>query len=712
MKHTYECVVRHSFFKTGLMLLSFLLSGIIFCSTADTTVAPPNNWEFETKPVWADEFNYNGKPDSTKWSYDLGNSGWGNHELENYTDKNATVANGVLSITALKDYTSSRIVTKGKGDFLYGRFEIRAKLPAGKGTWPAIWMLPTDWAYGGWPKSGEVDIMEHVGYDPNNIHITAHTGSYYFKINTKKTSTKIIPTAITAFHVYRLDWTPDFLRGFIDGKKVFEFANEGTGFMAWPFDKRFHVLLNLAIGGDWGGKEGVDDKMFPTTMQVDYVRVYKLKSDVGMWLTNPDKSALLQEQAGLTFKKENAALPTIHVDEHKTYQSMDGFGYCLTGGSASLINKLPARAQDSLLKELFVDNGVSYLRISIGASDLSAEPFTYDDMPAGQTDPKLEHFSLAAEQTDLIPVLKKILALNPHIKILGSPWSSPVWMKDNGSFKGGSLQPAFYDAYAQYFVKYIQGMKAYGITIDAITPQNEPLNPKNTPSLYMTAEQQRDFIKNSLGPAFKAAHITTKIQLYDHNADHVDYPRTVLSDPAAAAYVDGSAFHLYGGSIKALSELHNAFPNKHLYFTEQWVGGPGNFAKDLQWAVTQLIIGAPRNWCKNVLEWNLAADANYGPHTQGGCTSCQGAYTIGDSFSRNTSFYIIAHASRFVRPGSVRIDSDIPTGLDNVAFKTPDGKKVLIVVNNTTATQLFNIQSNGKTVTPSLHAGAVATFIW
>jgi beta-glucanase (GH16 family) len=267
---------------SGNHLLFALLCALPLISRAQQP--DTKRWRFEKTPVWADEFNYTGLPDSTKWGYDIGGRGWGNNELEYYTNsiKNASVANGILSITARKEsmegknYTSARIVTKDKGDFLYGRFEIKAKLPAGKGTWPAIWMLPTDWAYGNWPKSGEIDIMEHVGYDLNNIHITTHTEAYYFKINTQKTATKIIENATTAFHLYRVDWTPQYMQGFIDDQLIFEFKNEGNGYKVWPFDKRFHLLLNVAVGGDWGGQKGIDDNAFPTAMEVDYVRVYKM----------------------------------------------------------------------------------------------------------------------------------------------------------------------------------------------------------------------------------------------------------------------------------------------------------------------------------------------------------------------------------------------------------------------------------------------------
>ena len=451
----------------------------------------------------------------------------------------------------------------------------------------------------------------------------------------------------------------------------------------------------------------------------DPVVITPVKTDMAMWLTQPDQSSLFQKQnLGLLFTTTTNSNPTITVDTSKAYQTIDGFGYTLTGGSASLINSLPAAQKDALLNELFAtdDNkiGVSYLRISLGASDLSATTFTYDELPAGQTtDNNLQYFSIDQERTDLLPILKKIIAINPSIKILSCPWTSPTWMKTNNSFRGGSLNPAYYDAYARYFVKYIQAMKAEGITIDAITPQNEPLNPNNTPSLVMQAAEQTNFIKNNLGPQFKTAGITTKIISYDHNLDRTDYPLTVLADATANPYVDGSAFHLYAGSITSMTAVHDAYPAKNVYFTEQWVGGPGNFAGDLSWHVNNLIIGATRNWSRNVLEWNLAADAGYGPHTVGGCTTCLGALTISPAMvSRNVAYYIIAHASKFVRPGSVRIDSNTPDNLSNVAFKTADGKKVLIVLNTSATLQYFNIKFNNKIVTTSLGGGSVATFVW
>jgi len=441
------------------------------------------------------------------------------------------------------------------------------------------------------------------------------------------------------------------------------------------------------------------------------------KTDVAFWLTKADQTALLKkQQVSLLFNTTPNQLPTISVDSTVSYQSIDGFGFALTDGSAYLINRLPAAERDALIKELFASDStsisLSYIRVSIGASDLSASVYSYDDMTGGQTDTALTHFSLDRNRTDLIPVLKSALTHNPKLKILGSPWSAPTWMKTNNNSVGGSLKPEYYGVYAKYFVKYIQGMQAEGITIEAITPQNEPLHGGNNPSMVMTAAEQANFIKNHLGPAFKAANLSTKIIVYDHNCDRPDYPLAILNDADARQYVDGSAFHLYAGDISALSQVHNAFPTKNVYFTEQWVGGPSNFSADLQWHIKTLIIGATSNWSKNVIEWNLASDPTYNPHTSGGCSKCEGALTISASVKRNVSYYIVAHASKFVPTGSVRIMTDIPSKLPNVAFKTPTGKKVLIVLNENTLEQSFNIKFGGRTVASTLSSGAVATYVW
>ncbi|MBS0026986.1 glycoside hydrolase family 30 protein [Chitinophaga sp. 22321] len=445
----------------------------------------------------------------------------------------------------------------------------------------------------------------------------------------------------------------------------------------------------------------------------------KKTNGISYWLTSPEKKMALQQQSNaLPFTATDKGIATITIEDTKKFQTIDGFGFTLTGGSATLIHQLPEAQQQALLKELFLAKnngiGISYLRLSIGASDLSASVFTYDDMPDGETDPTLQHFNLNEEKKDLIPVLQKIVALNPAIKILGSPWTPPAWMKTNNSFIGGSLKPEYYRAYAQYFVKYVKEMKAVGINIDAITIQNEPLHPKNNPSMLMLAPEQAVFIKDHLGPAFKKAGVKTKIILYDHNCDKPEYPMSILNDTAAYPFIDGTAFHLYGGTIDALSTVHEQFPAKHLYFTEQWSDGKGSFANELKNNTSKLIIGATRNWSRNVLQWNLAADAQWNPHTdKGGCSQCLGGITIdGSAISRNSSYYVIGHAAKFVPAGSVRIGSNIAGKLDNVAFKTPAGKTVLIVVNTDDAPQQFQIRVKHKLATTSLNGGEVATYVW
>ena len=442
------------------------------------------------------------------------------------------------------------------------------------------------------------------------------------------------------------------------------------------------------------------------------------KTVVSQWITKGDRSVLLQKQSTVfNFAKPVNSNPVIKVDSSQAYQEVDGFGFTLTGGSAWLIHQLPASQRSELLQELFGKKensiGVSYLRVSIGASDLSREVFSYADVPEGQTDEDLSGFTLAKDEQDLVPVLKEILAINPAIKIMGSPWSPPVWMKDNGKSIGGSLLPEYYQAYANYFVKYVQAMKAHGITIDAITPQNEPLHPGNNPSLLMLPEQQAAFIRTALGPAFQAAGIQTKIIIYDHNLDRPDYPITVLNDPEAKKYIDGSAFHLYAGEVNTMATVRNAHPDKNLYFTEQWTGAKGDFDGDLYWHTRNVIIGTMRNYSKVALEWNLAADPNYDPHTPGGCTECKGALTINNTaVSRNVAYYIIAHASKFVPAGSKRISSNYLPGLDNVAFLTPEGKKVLIVLNDKPGTSNLNIDFKGQHAPVTIPGGSVATFVW
>ena len=463
---------------------------------------------------------------------------------------------------------------------------------------------------------------------------------------------------------------------------------------------------------------------FSTSLLLSVAALLPLPSlaqkDATLWLTNPDRSALLAGQSPkLAFSKEAPTGQIIDVDSAKTYQTMDGFGYALTGGSAMLIHHMDAAKRAALLHNLFTTEGdgigVSYLRLTVGSSDMNDHVYSYDDLEEGQTDPDMAHFSLAPDQTDVIPVLKEILAINPKIKILASPWSAPLWMKTNGKAQGGVLLPEDFPAYAKYFVKYIQGMKAEGITIDALTIQNEPLNEKNTPSMLMLDSEQDDFIAHDLGPAFQQAGIQTKILLYDHNLDHPSYVTSIFKDPEANKYIDGSAWHLYGGKVDAMTQVHDAFPAKNIYFTEQSINDrTGATNMNVAHPVARVMIGVTRNWSKNVLLWNLAADPNAGPHTNnGGCPVCYGALTIdGDNVTRLVAYYVLGHASKFVPPGSVRIDSNTSDTLPNVAFKTPEGKEVLIVSNPGDTPQNFAVRYKGKAFSTSLAAGSVGTYVW
>ena len=441
------------------------------------------------------------------------------------------------------------------------------------------------------------------------------------------------------------------------------------------------------------------------------------KLEAGFRLTDPKNGILFEKQPPVVFSKSTADETVISIDESVSYQEMDGFGFTLSQGSAVHLLGMNQEARTGILEELFGKNensiGVSYLRLSVAASDLNEYPFSYHDIEEPEKDTLLLDFDLGPDRKDVIPVLKEIFTINPDIKLMASPWSPPSWMKDNKDTRGGKLLPEYYDIYALYLIKYIQQMAGEGFKIDALTIQNEPLHPGNNPSLLMLPEEQRDFIKFHLGPKFEEFGIKTKIVIYDHNADRPGYPISILDDPEAKKYIDGSAFHLYGGKIEALSEVHKAHPDKNLYFTEQWVGAPGNLPGDLVWHTKNLTIGASRNWAKTVLEWNLSSAPDLKPHTdRGGCDQCLGAITIKiDKVLRNPAYYVIAHASKYVLPGSIRIDSNEPEGLPNVAFKRPDGRLVLLILNESKKSKSFSIQNKEWSGDVVLEAGAVATIL-
>lgn len=442
---------------------------------------------------------------------------------------------------------------------------------------------------------------------------------------------------------------------------------------------------------------------------------------VNLWMTTGDQAKLLQPQTALNFvPSTGSASTTITVDDGTTYQTIDGFGASMTGSSAYLLNqKMSAAQRDALLNELFTGSGIrlSFLRHSMGASDFSAYGnYTYDDRPTGQTDPNLTSFSLGQDLTDVVPMLKAALNKNGGIKLMGTPWTAPTWMKEvNTQWNGGWLSTAWYQTYANYFVKYVQAMQAQGLPVYAVTLQNEPLYAAPYVSMRMDAGNQAAFLKNNIGPAFQNAGINTKLIVYDHNWDHPEYPNNIFADAGAAQYAAGSAFHGYGGTVSQQTTTRNAYPGKDIWFTEISGSVGSSFAGDLKWHLSNIIIGTTRNWAKSALEWNLALDQNNGP-TNGGCNNCRGVVTINNStgaVTRNVEYYALGHASKFVDPGAVRISSNsVAGGIENVAFRNPDGSRVLIALNNSSAAQTFKVVWSGQSFTYTLPAGAVATYKW
>lgn len=444
------------------------------------------------------------------------------------------------------------------------------------------------------------------------------------------------------------------------------------------------------------------------------------KKSAQVWLTTGDGNIRLQKQKQVTFKKRgNSDLPTIEIDPATEYQKILGFGATMTGSSAYLLtHHLDDQRRKIVMDSLFSPDrgiGLSYLRMTIGASDFSTHTFSYNDPPEGIADTKLKFFSIDNDRQRLIPMLKQAMAINPEIEVMGSPWSAPAAWKTTGSMIGGKLKTGYQPAFANYFIQYIQNFRAAGVPISAITIQNEPeFEPKGYPGMLMTAPEQRDFIKNYLGPKFKESEIDTKIVVYDHNWDHPEYPISILDDPDARQFVDGSAFHCYGGDVANQSKVHAAHPDKNIYFTECSSGGwSGPWRDDLMWKFKNLLIGNLRNWSTCVLFWNLVLDENSGP-TNGGCMDCRGVMTVRSdgTFEPTIDYYSLGHLSKFVRKGAVRIGStDLSAqNLDNVAFKNPDGSKVLVVMNNQDVARKVNVKSEDGVAELEIPAFSVVTF--
>jgi glucosylceramidase len=435
------------------------------------------------------------------------------------------------------------------------------------------------------------------------------------------------------------------------------------------------------------------------------------------WLTTGDQSFRLKRIDDLTFQSGPVRSSVeIEVSAEQHFQTIEGFGAALTNSSAWLL--FHSQLRDSMMAALFSRDsgiGISYVRLPMGASDFSSQPaYTYDDVPEGETDPGLDYFSIDADRAFIIPLIKQALTINPDLKIMASPWSAPAWMKTTRRLNGGALQSVNYPVLAQYFVKFIQAYESEGISIDAITVQNEPLyTTADYPSMGMNASAQADFIKNHLGPALEENSLSTKILVWDHNWDNTEYALSVLNDPDVRKYVAGSAWHCYAGNCQAQLVVHDAYPDKAIYFTECSGGAwDSDFASVLRWDIENLFIGSVVNWAKTVLLWNLALDENYGPRI-GGCPNCRGVLTVeSGGFQKNPEFDIIGHFSRFVRPGAVRIQSESHT-MQCVTFQNPDESVVLVVLNATSGSVSFSVKWQGKTfVFLNLPGSSVVTFKW
>ena len=446
---------------------------------------------------------------------------------------------------------------------------------------------------------------------------------------------------------------------------------------------------------------------------------------VHVWLTASDQSKLLEPQADIAFESNVSGNDkVIYVNENHHYQQMDGFGASMTDSSAWLIyTQLDETQRAKVLNALFspIDGiGISITRIPMGASDfVNGDAYTYDDMPPGQTDPELAYFSIDHDRAYIIPALQDALKINPDLKVIASPWSPPAWMKTSDALGNGSLLPEFYLSFADYFVRFIQAYEAEGIPIYAITLQNEPHHePYSYPGMRMEPDEAADFVKNHLGPAFESAGIETKILVWDHNWDEFDYPIAVLDDPDAKGYIDGVAFHCYGGTVIAQGLVHDAHSDVDIYFTEcsggTWIP---SFAEGIKRDMKDLVMGSTRNWAKTVIKWNLALDSSFGPHN-GGCGTCSGFVTIlpetETGFTYNYDYYSIGHASKFVIPGAYRIASTSfqYEGLESVAFENPDSSKVLIVSNTSSTEKPFTVRWGDQAFSYSLPSGTVATFTW
>ncbi|MBS0481622.1 MAG: glycosyl hydrolase [Proteobacteria bacterium] len=443
---------------------------------------------------------------------------------------------------------------------------------------------------------------------------------------------------------------------------------------------------------------------------------------VSGWASSADGTRKLAPLSPIPLVAASPASGTVvTVDPARRQQAMVGFGAAMTDASAMLIQGLPAAQRQALLADLFGREGlgIAFVRVPIGASDFSAEHYSLDDMPTGQADPDLRHFTMAQPLRHQIPMLRAARAANPDLVLMASPWSAPGWMKDSGSLIKGRLKPESYDAFARYFDRYLDAMAAQGLPIRYLTVQNEPhFEPADYPGMRFDPEERARFLKQALGPLLTRRRQPVGVLDWDHNWDRPQDPLAVLADQDAARYVSGVAWHCYAGDPAVMEQVRAAHPEKDVFFTEcsggQW---SPNWGEVLGWMTDNLIIAPSRAGSRGTLLWNLALDENHGPH-KGGCGDCRGVVTIDSrtvAITRNVEYYVLGQVSRFVRPGARRVASDGGDGGDgdlrHVAFVNPDGRTVLLI-HNAAAARDVTVRDGTRQFTASLPAGEVATFVW
>lgn len=444
--------------------------------------------------------------------------------------------------------------------------------------------------------------------------------------------------------------------------------------------------------------------------------------EVEVWLTLPDQSALLAPQPPLALGEGGGAAGGITVDPGRRYQQMVGFGAAITDASAHLIQtRLGPAQRGALLRELFGREGgglgFSFTRLTVGASDFSRSHYSYDDMPAGKTDPALARFSIAPAKAEVLPTLKAARAVNPELAVMISPWSAPGWMKSTGALVQGTLREDAYGPFARYLARTVRAFAAEAGPIDYLSIQNEPdFEPADYPGMRLSAAQRARIIGDHVGPAFARAGIDTRILEWDHNWDKPEQPLAVLADPAASRHIAGVAWHCYAGDVSAQSRVRDAYPGKDVFFTECSGGDwSGPWADSWSWTLRTLAMGAPRNWARGVLLWNLALDERHGPHL-GGCGDCRGIVTIDSAtgaVTRNPEYYALGQVSRFVLPGAWRIDAtNAPGGIETVAFVNPDGSRVLVAFNAAGEARDVRVSADGRRFAYRLAPRGAATFRW